>query len=389
MMFSYHKYVINLNIIVLLLFKQLSAQNNLISIDDASKDIGSLNNIYKIKVEYILQNNQSKNLYLLRADAKKGITVHSSKKTIKPGDTSLIVIEFLPERTGKLNETINLITSADGLPLPLSVSGVINSIKTDDKTACYYFKHKKNNVITKPTEPIVIIESDLPARTSNSLSNISLNTPTLSPNAGIENPTRELDKANNTYNNLLDENLYRPNNIIFLIDVSSSMKDSTKLPVMQKAIYFLIDAIRPNDKITIITYADSVKLLKDGINGNQKEELKNCVKKLKAKGLTKGNKAILYSLDVALKNYTENGNNQIILATDGKFRFYSEDQQKFTSKQNHQTVLLSTIAFGNDKEALKNLKDIAHIGKGNFIHIKNIHKAEEQLINEIKKNSLK
>ena len=103
---------------------------------------------------------------------------------------------------------------------------------------------------------------------------------------------------------------------------------------------------------------------------------------------SKGNKAILFSLDVALKNYISNGNNQIILATDGKFRFYPDDQKLYLSKQGNKYVKLSTMAFGNDKDALKNLKEISEIGKGNFIHIKNRSKAKEQLLEEIKQNSL-
>ncbi len=187
---------------------------------------------------------------------------------------------------------------------------------------------------------------------------------------------------------LLDETLYKPNNIIFLVDVSSSMKDSAKLPVMRQALHYLIDALRPTDRITFITYADSVRTLRDGVSGDNKEDLNNVVEKLKAKGLTKGNKAILFSLDIALKNYLTNGNNQIILATDGKFRFYSEDQQKYIAKQGDKIVKLSTMAFGNDKDALKNLKEISEIGKGNFIHIKSRSRAKEQLLEEIKQNSL-
>ena len=186
----------------------------------------------------------------------------------------------------------------------------------------------------------------------------------------------------------MDETLYKPNNIIFLVDVSSSMKDTSKLKVMQFALHHLIDALRPADKITFITYADSVRVLKNGVNGNAKQELSEVVDLLKAKGLTKGNKAILFSLDVALQNYIPDGNNQIILATDGKFRFYPDDQKMYKIKQGDKLIKLSTIAFGNDKDAMKNLKEIAEIGNGHFIHIKNKAKAKEQLLEEIKENSL-
>ena len=76
------------------------------------------------------------------------------------------------------------------------------------------------------------------------------------------------------------------------------------------------------------------------------------------------------------------------MATDGKFRFYPDDQKKYGLNKGDKNIKLSTIAFGNDKDAMKNLKEIAEIGKGNFIHIKNRNKAKEHLMEEIKENSL-
>lgn len=369
--------------VLIIFFNSLFAQNSLISIDAADKDIGTQENIYKVRADYIIQNNQTKNLYLLRADALKGITIRAAKKTIKPGDTTLIVVEFIPQQTGKFNEAINLVTSADGTPFKMSLSGNIKSVKTDDKTVCFYFKKPNNNGV-KTTEPIVVSETNKPRDTSNKIPDNTTNTVIDNPVIPIKTPT----PVNTKNPNELDEDLYKPNNIIFLVDVSSSMKDTSKLKVMQYALHHLIEVLRPSDKVTFITYADSVKILREGLSGNDKEELNEVVDRLKAKGLTKGNKAILFSLDVALKNYISNGNNQIILATDGKFRFYPDDQKLYLSKQGNKYVKLSTMAFGNDKDALKNLKEISEIGKGNFIHIKNRSKAKEQLLEEIKQNSL-
>ena len=370
-------------------FNQLFSQNSLIGIDEQNKDIGIQENIYKVKADYIIQNNQAKNLYLLRADAQKGITIRAAKKTIKPGDTTVIVVEFIPTNTGKFFETINLITSADGVPFKISISGNLKSIKTDDKTACFYFK-KPNNTAVKISEPIVISESVKPKDTSNTILDNTEKTLVKEPVQKTETVNKpSLNEIKSEPNKtLLDENLYKPNNIIFLVDVSSSMKDTTKLKVMQFALHHLIEALRPTDKITFITYADTVKVIREGLNGGNKNELNDAVNKLKAKGMTKGNKAILFSLDVALKNYISNGNNQIILATDGKFRFYPDDQKLYILKQGDKQIMLSTMAFGNDKDAIKNLKEIAEIGKGNFIHIKNRNKAKEQLLEEIKQNSL-
>ena len=366
------------------------SQNNLIGVDEKNKDIGTQENIYKVKADYIIQNNQAKNLYLLRADAEKGITIKASKKTLKPNDTALIVVEFIPKNTGRFNEAINLVTSADGLPYQVSLSGVIKSIKTDDKTACFYFG-KPNNAGVKTIPPLVVTTNTVSRDNTNKMPDNAVTTsrPVITPTGTpINEPKKTEPEIVKKDNAQLDEGLYKPNNIVFLVDVSSSMKDSTKLPVLQYCMQYLIEALRPTDIVTLISYADSVRTLKEGVSGGNKTELIESIQKLKAKGLTKGNKAILFSLDKALQHYIVQGNNQIILCTDGKFRFYSEDQQKFINNQGDKKILLSTIAFGNDKDAMTNLKDIAKIGKGNFIHIKSKHKAKEQLLEEIKENSL-
>jgi Mg-chelatase subunit ChlD len=387
------------HILLFIITQQALAQNSLIGVDEATKDIGIQEAIYKVKADYIITNHQAKNLYLLRADAEKGVTIHTSKKTLKPNDTALIVVEFIPKSTGKFNEAINLITSADGLPFKLSLSGTIKSIKTDDKTACFYFK-KPNTAGVKTIEPMVVVENTKPRDNSNKIPDNSSEYPTHTATVAATKTitTKPVDKPITVYepkttekpkdNTLLDEALYKPNNIIFLVDVSSSMSDTSKLKVMQNALHYLISALRPTDKISFITYADTVKLLRDGVSGNNKEDLNTVVSKLKARGGTKGKKAILYGLDLALKNYIPDGNNQLLLATDGKFRFYSEDQQTYEQKRGDKLIKLTTIAFGNDKDAIKNLKEIAEIGKGNFIHIKNRNKAQEQLLDEIKENSL-
>jgi Ca-activated chloride channel family protein len=165
------------------------------------------------------------------------------------------------------------------------------------------------------------------------------------------------------------------------------MKDSLKLPLMKLALHTLIDAVREVDVITLVTYADSVKIIKEAIKGSNKEELHKVVDGLKAKGLTKGNKAILFSQQLAQKHFIVEGNNQIIMATDGKFRFYSEDQNTWTQKQLNKKIVLTTVAFGSDRDAIKNLKEISEKGEGSFIHIKKRHGSEDKLLLEIKMRS--
>jgi len=361
----------------------LKAQNSTIYVDQTKHDYGDLENIYTLKSEFIIKNNGLKNLYLMRADAEKDVKILAHKKTIPVGDTTLIEVFFQPVKTGKFQRKISLVTSADGLPFVLEISGNIKSIKTDDKTACYYFgkpKHTKTDPVVIPTKPIQTVTYK-PVNKDTIIDNYDTITGTV-----IETTPVEVFTAN-------DEGLsrfkYEPNNIVFLLDVSRSMRDSSRLPLLKKAIMEMITNLRDIDKISIVTYADSILLKCEAFPGTEREKLKAVLDPLYAKGYTRGAKAVLFSLDIALKNYISEGNNQLFLATDGKFTFSEAYQKEWTKKTTGKDVVLSVIGLGNDEEAMKNLKQIAEFGKGSFIHVQNFDRDKNLLIEEIKLRSAK
>lgn len=352
--------------------------------DAQNSDLGTIPEAYEIKGDIIIKNENVRKIFLLRADADKGIKVFTSKKTLQPNDTCLLSISFVPESKGKFNKKIKLITSDKETPYELSIYGSVNLIKQDDKTACFYFGSRKFSNVKIKDAAIVVNEPNKPRDVSNKIpdhsTEPSITTKTFAPVVVLKEKKEDAGALP-----LLE---YKPNNIVFLIDVSNSMKDSLKLPLLKKAMYTLIDAVRDVDRITLLTYSDSVKIIKESVSGADKQELKEIVSSLKARGLTKGNKAILRSQAIAQKHFIEGGNNQIIMATDGKFRFYSEDQGKWELAQKDKKITLTTVGFGDDKEAMKNLKEIAEIGSGSFIHIKKKGN-EEKLLNEIKERSRK
>jgi len=353
-------------LILILLFKitVVGAQNSTIETDYKVQDFGVLENINNIQSQFIIKNNSTKNLYVLRADTKFGIKVRINKKTIPPGDTSTLYVYIEPKTIGKLDEEINIVTSADALPYTLRVKGEIKSIKLDDKTACFYF-----NV---PQKKRVNAYQPIPLPVSNPQEIIVIDT-----------LTAQEEKAPVVIEEL-DRRIYKPNNITFLIDVSSSMKDSLKLPLMKESMYALISALRDIDNVAIITYSDSARIIKEGVKGDNKGVLNNCVSELKAKGPTMGAQAILFSLDVALKNYLDSGNNQLFLITDGVFKFADEYYEKWKEKVSDKQILLSIIALGKDEPAIAQLQAMATKRAGSFIRIKNHADAKTLVLQEIK-----
>ena len=127
--------------------------------------------------------------------------------------------------------------------------------------------------------------------------------------------------------------------------------------------------------------------LVEGISGADKPILHRMVDSLYAKGQTKGNKAILFSQLLAQRYFIEGGNNQILMATDGKFSFRVKDQGIWSQRQGTKPVVLSTVAFGGDREAMANLKGIARIGGGSFIHIRKRDGSRDKLLEEVKNRS--
>lgn len=357
------------------------AQNSTIGVDIALHDYGDLENIYTLKSEFILTNNSSKNLYFLRADVDKDVKVLVYKKTLKPGDTTHLEALFQPSSTGKFKREIKLVTSADGEPYILAIKGTIKSIKKDDKTACYYFgkpnrpKNTGDIVISTPPK----FDQKDPNKGIQIYEDDTVDVPVV-----VDTIITPIETVNNEPLNRL---LYKPNNIVFVVDISGSMRDSSKLPLMKKSLLLLIENMRDIDQVSFITYADSVVLKCEAISGSNKKLLEKTVNSLKASGYTRGSKAVLFGLETAKKNFLPEGNNQVFLATDGKFAFYETHYKIWLSKSEGKDIVLSVVALGNDKDAMTNLKEIARFGKGSFIRIRNFENDKEALVEEIKLRS--
>lgn len=185
---------------------------------------------------------------------------------------------------------------------------------------------------------------------------------------------------------------YKPNHLIFIIDVSGSMKDSTKLNYLKKAMSQLIGTVRPQDHITLITYNSKVKVIFSNYSGLDRQAMMKAIDTLSAKGGSNGAHSLEMAYDLAREHFIKGGNNQIFLATDGLFnssKISNEDLYKQSAKHHiFQGIKLSTIGFGNDEKALDFLKKLSQFGRGNFLKIEHIPADIDVLLNEVKLQSL-
>ena len=177
-----------------------------------------------------------------------------------------------------------------------------------------------------------------------------------------------------------------PSNIVFLIDVSGSMDEENKLPLLKSSFKMLLGQLRPDDKIAIVTYANGTKVALPSTSVKDKEKIIKVLDNLYASGGTSGGKGIQLAYEQAQKSFIKNGNNRIILATDGDFNIginNTTDLEKFIEKQRESGIYMSVLGFGIGNYRDDMAETIADKGNGNYAYIDNITEAKKVLVNEL------
>ena len=178
------------------------------------------------------------------------------------------------------------------------------------------------------------------------------------------------------------ESNYVKNNLVFLIDVSSSMRGKDRLDLLKKSMIQLTYMLREIDKVTIITYSDESQVALKTKSAKNKEEIVEVINSLKALGSTFGGKAIRKAYKILDSEFLIEGNNQIILATDGGFNGLgrSEGQLKrLVKRKSNKKLHFSTLAFGNNKRGKELINQLSIEGGGIYRYIKTEEDASSKL----------
>jgi Ca-activated chloride channel family protein len=171
-----------------------------------------------------------------------------------------------------------------------------------------------------------------------------------------------------------------PSNIVFLIDVSGSMDEDNKLPLVKSAFKLLVNNLREKDRVAIITYAGSTEIVLGSTPGNKKKEIIAAIDKLGAGGCTAGGAGIVMAYQVARENFIKGGNNRVILATDGDFNVGASsdgDMETLITKERKSGVFLSCLGFGMGNYKDSKLETLADKGNGNHAYIDNLQEANK------------
>ena len=174
-------------------------------------------------------------------------------------------------------------------------------------------------------------------------------------------------------------------NLVFLIDVSGSMSDPNKLPLLKQAFKLLVDQLRTEDKISLVAYAGSAGLVLPPTSGSEKRVIKDALDKLEAGGSTAGGEGIELAYELAKKHFLPKGNNRVILATDGDFNVGISNEselQKLIEEKRKAGIFLSVMGFGMGNYKDSQVETLADKGNGNYAYIDNIQEARKEFVQE-------
>ncbi|EPE9900379.1 YfbK domain-containing protein [Flavobacterium psychrophilum] len=176
-------------------------------------------------------------------------------------------------------------------------------------------------------------------------------------------------------------------NLVFLIDVSGSMNADNKLPLLIESLKILVEQLRKQDKVAIVVYAGAAGLVLPPTAGNEKQTIINALEKLNAGGSTAGGAGIELAYKTAQKNFIKDGNNRVILATDGDFNVGSTSDsamQTLIEDKRESGVFLTCLGYGMGNYKDSKMEILADKGNGNYAYIDNIQEANRFLGKEFK-----
>lgn len=174
-----------------------------------------------------------------------------------------------------------------------------------------------------------------------------------------------------------------PANLVFLVDVSGSMEAENKLPLVRKGLLMLAENLRPQDRISMVTYAGESGLVLPSTSGDRKVAIRRAIGRLSAGGSTNGGEGIELAYRIAAENFIRGGVNRVILATDGDFNVGITDGkelERLISAKAKSGVFLSVLGFGMGNLKDDTLETLADKGNGNYAYIDTREEAEKVLV---------
>ncbi|MBK8554511.1 MAG: von Willebrand factor type A domain-containing protein [Lewinellaceae bacterium] len=183
----------------------------------------------------------------------------------------------------------------------------------------------------------------------------------------------------------IDHGQLPANNLVFLVDVSGSMSSPNKLPLVQQSLELLTDQIRPQDHVALVVYAGAAGLVLPSTSGTDKPKIKEAIARLSAGGSTAGAAGIELAYKTARENFIKNGNNRVVLCTDGDFNVGINNEEGLVSlieKERESGVFLTVLGYGMGNYQDGKMQMLADKGNGNHAYIDGLDEARKVLVKE-------
>ena len=198
------------------------------------------------------------------------------------------------------------------------------------------------------------------------------------------NPKHRLVHIGLQGKNIPTENL-PASNLVFLIDVSGSMRPANRLPLVKTSLRMLVDELRPQDRVAIVVYSGAAGQVLGSTPGNEKEKIMSALERLEAGGSTAGGAGIKLAYQIAQENFVEEGNNRVIIASDGDFNVGASsnaEMERLIEEKRKSGVFLTVLGYGMGNYKDDKMEILANKGNGNYAYIDNIQEAKKVLVNE-------
>lgn len=181
-----------------------------------------------------------------------------------------------------------------------------------------------------------------------------------------------------------NNNYFNDVNVMFVLDISASMKMGEKMDLMKFSLNQLVDQLRSTDRMGIVTYSSKADVLVTPTSGSDKTTLKNAISGLQAGGMTAGGLGIKLAYKQVMKNYDASKTNMVIIITDGAFNKDSDDYKKVVKKYAKKGIIFSVVGIQSKQNDQKLMTEAAQVGKGRFVLIEKLADAFHNLKREIR-----
>jgi len=184
----------------------------------------------------------------------------------------------------------------------------------------------------------------------------------------------------------LDPEKRPASNLVFLVDVSGSMQPENKLPLLRRSLRALVEKLDRKDSVAIVVYAGSSGLVLPATRGTDRQQILEALDRLDAGGSTNGAQGITLAYETARKNFLEDGNNRVILCTDGDFNVGVTDQSSLVElieKERSSGIFLSVLGFGEGNLKDSTMEKLADKGNGNYAYIDSFSEGRKVLVEQM------